>query len=92
MASASTSSTRTAEDQSLIDQLTSRAQGAEEALLQRDATMSKLRHDLRGILSPALLMADRLAASDDPFARRTAETLIKTIERADAALKATRQP
>nr|WP_321985409.1 hypothetical protein [uncultured Lichenicoccus sp.] len=81
---------RTAEDQSLIDQLTARAQAAEQALVQRDATMSKLRHDLRGILSPAMLMADRLATSEDPFARRTAETLIKTIERADAALKATR--
>ncbi|TLU73852.1 ATP-binding protein [Lichenicoccus roseus] len=82
---------RSAEDQALIDALTTRATTAEQALVQRDATMSKLRHDLRGILSPAMLMADRLSGSVDPIARRTAETLIKTIERADAALKATRQ-
>ncbi len=48
--------------------------------------MARLRHDLRGILSPALLLADRLSMSDDPLARRTAEAMILTVERAEQAL------
>jgi ABC-type branched-subunit amino acid transport system permease subunit len=51
--------------------------------------LSRLRHDLRGILSPALLTADRLLAStEDPTARRSAELVIATVERANARLSA----
>ena len=71
--------TRTAEDQTLIDQLNGRAEAAEQEV-------SRLRHDLRGILSPTLLLADRLSMSDDPIAQRTAAAIISTIERAEAAL------
>ncbi|NPD66453.1 hypothetical protein HN018_09945 [Lichenicola cladoniae] len=46
-----------------------------------------MRHDLRGILSPAMLTADRLALSQDPVSRRTGEAMISTIERADERLK-----
>ncbi len=49
--------------------------------------LSRLRHDLRGVLSPALLTADRLlASSDDPAVRRAAETMIETIDRATRIL------
>ena len=52
----------------------------------------QLRHDLRGVLSPALLTADRLlASSDDPAARRAAETMIETVERATALLASPRR-
>ena len=54
--------------------------------------LSQLRHDLRGVLSPALLTADRLlASSDDPAARRAAETMIETVERATALLATPRR-
>ena len=78
--------TRSAEDQILFDALSRRAERAEAKLLDHDQDMSRLRHDLRGILSPALLLADRLSTSDDPLARRTAEAMIVTIERAEQVL------
>ena len=50
-------------------------------------TLRQLRHDLRGILSPALMTADRLLMStEDPVARRAAETMVETIERAEKRL------
>ena len=50
-------------------------------------TLRRLRHDLRGILSPALMTADRLLMSpQDPMAKRAAETLVETIERAETRL------
>lgn len=67
---------------------------AERRLLDAEARLaaaakagSQLRHDLRGILSPALLTADRLSNSQDPIARRAAETMIATIERAEVRLR-----
>lgn len=77
---------RSAEDQARFDALSRRLAEAEAKLLDQEQSMSRLRHDLRGILSPALLLADRLSLSDDPLARRTAEAMISTIERAEQAL------
>ena len=48
---------------------------------------SQLRHDLRGILSPAMLTADRLTTSQDPLMRRAAEAMISTVERAEERLR-----
>lgn len=59
---------------------------AAEQARQIDRAVSALRHDLRGILSPALLTADRLAMSQDPVARRAGEAMISTVERAEARL------
>ena len=78
--------TRTPDDQALIDDLTARVQAAEASVLAQQKELSRLRHDLRGILSPALLLADRLSMSDDPMAKRTAEAMISTIERAEQAI------
>ena len=47
-----------------------------------------LRHDLRGALSPALIMSDRLLESTDPAVRRAGEAVIRSIERAAALLAA----
>lgn len=47
-----------------------------------------LRHDLRGALSPALIMSDRLIESSDPAVRRAGEAVIRSIERAAALLAA----
>ena len=47
---------------------------------------SALRHDLRGILSPAMLIADRLLAHQDPAVQRAGEVVNRTVERAAARL------
>ena len=44
--------------------------------------VAKINHDLRGILSTAQLVSDRLAGSNDPEVRRTTPLLMKSIDRA----------
>ena len=44
--------------------------------------VAKISHDLRNILSSALLVADRLQETDDPTIKRAARTLIPAVERA----------
>jgi signal transduction histidine kinase len=44
--------------------------------------VAKISHDLRNILSSALLVADRLSGSTDPETRRAATTLVTAVERA----------
>ena len=52
-----------------------------------DETVRRLRHDLRGILSPALMTADRLLmTTEDPIAKRAAEAMIETVEAAERRL------
>jgi signal transduction histidine kinase len=46
--------------------------------------VAKINHDLRGILSSALVVSDRLEKSDDPDVRRVTPTLISAIDRAVA--------
>jgi len=55
-----------------------------------DAQVATLRHDLHGILSPALLTADRLLNSPDPSVRRAGEVMVRTVERATARLAETK--
>ena len=54
------------------------------------ARLDRLRHDVRGALSPALLSADRLLASDDPPTRHTGEIIVRAVERATALMETTR--
>ncbi|MBV9734822.1 MAG: HAMP domain-containing histidine kinase, partial [Acidisphaera sp.] len=44
--------------------------------------VAKMSHDLRGILSPALLAADRLTGSADASVRRLGEVVVRAVERA----------
>jgi signal transduction histidine kinase len=53
---------------------------------------SSLRHDLRGLLSPAMLVSDRLLAHSDPKVVRSGETIVRSITRASERLAATRAP
>ncbi len=46
--------------------------------------VAKINHDLRGILSSALVVSDRLEDSDDPEVRRVTPTLVSAIDRAVA--------
>jgi signal transduction histidine kinase len=55
-----------------------------------EATTSSLRHDLRGILSPALLTAERLLTNTDPVIRRAGEMMVRTVERASERLAETK--
>ena len=45
-----------------------------------------LRHDLRGVLSPALMMSDRLLTHADPAVQRAGNAVVRSIERATALL------
>jgi hypothetical protein len=66
------------------------AASAQVHLAELHAQLSLLRHDLHGILSPALLSADRLTANDDPAIRKAGEIVIRTVERATARLAETK--
>ena len=66
------------------------AKDAADQVEALNVTISRLRHDLNGILSPTLLTADRLLAHEDPTIRRAGEIMVKTVERASARLSETR--
>jgi len=53
------------------------------------AAVAKVSHDLRGILAPALLGAERLQASGDPALRRTGDSIAHTVERATTLMRDT---
>jgi signal transduction histidine kinase len=53
-----------------------------EHLAALGTAVAKINHDLRGILSPALLISDRLEDSDDPEVKRVMPRLVAAIERA----------
>lgn len=55
-----------------------------------ESAMSSLRHDLRGLLSPAVLVSDRLVAHSDPKVVRAGETVMGAITRATDRLAMTR--
>ena len=61
-------------------------------LADLEAATSSLRHDLRGMLVPALLVADRLLAHADPKVVKAGETVVKAVKRAEERLAATRAP
>ena len=51
--------------------------------------VAKISHDLRGILSPALLTAERLQMSQDPSIKRAGDTLVRAVERATELVRRT---
>lgn len=53
------------------------------------ATVAKVSHDLRGILSPALLTAERLQSNPDPAVRRAGDSLARIVDRATSLVKHT---
>lgn len=55
-----------------------------------EATMPSLRHDLRGLLSPAVLVSDRLTAHPDPEVVRVGETVMGVVTRVIDRLATTR--
>ncbi|KDE19327.1 hypothetical protein AZ09_12575 [Acetobacter aceti 1023] len=51
------------------------------------AVDSKLRHDIRGIVSPAMLAAEQLDAYSDPAVQKAAKTINDSLDRLTARLK-----
>ena len=51
--------------------------------------VAKVSHDLRGILSPALLAAERLQMSEDPGVHRAGDILVRTVDRATELVRST---
>ena len=56
-----------------------------------EALISRMRHDIRSALAPAMLAADMLATSTDPKVQRSAGTVVRAIERVMEMLEATRE-
>ncbi|HWA48672.1 MAG TPA: HAMP domain-containing sensor histidine kinase [Dongiaceae bacterium] len=62
----------------------------QKALKQRErlaalgTAVTKINHDLRGVLATAQLVADRLAHSDNPEVRKMAPALVRSLDRAIA--------
>ncbi len=67
--------------------LLGRAGDAERELAERSEQQRRLRHDLRGALSPVLLVADRLTAHADPAVKRSGDIMVRTVERATNLLE-----
>ena len=61
-------------------------------LAELEAMTSTLRHELRGMLAPALLVVDRLLAHPDPKVVKAGETVVKAVKRAEERLVETRPP
>ena len=57
---------------------------------QLETAASALRHDLRGVLSPALMVADRLVSNPDPAVRRAGDAVVRSVDRATALLTASK--
>jgi signal transduction histidine kinase len=51
--------------------------------------LAKISHDMRGILAPALLTAERLQMSQDASVKRAGDVLVRTVERATELVRRT---
>jgi hypothetical protein len=64
-----------------------RAAAAEKVLAETKGELQRrLRHDIRGALSPALLTADRLLANRDPAVQRAGDIIVRAVEKVAALL------
>jgi signal transduction histidine kinase len=64
----------------------------EAQLNSRSEQQRRLRHDLRGALSPALLTADRLLTHADPAVQRTGSIIVRCVERATGLILESSSP
>ena len=65
---------------------TQTAAAGEAAAAVRLESHRRLRHDIRGALSPALLTADRLLTHADPAVQRAGDIVVRAVERAATLL------
>lgn len=66
-------------------------QSEQARIEQLERLISELRHDLRGAVSPALLIADRLMRNGDPVIQRSGNTIQAVVERVLKILESTAQ-
>jgi hypothetical protein len=64
-------------------------QSAQDRIDQLERLVSALRHDLRGIVTPAALIADGLVRNPDPVIQQSAARISLTVERIIRRLNAT---
>jgi len=62
---------------------------AQARVEELEGLVSSLRHDLRGAITPAALIADRLRHNSDPAIQRSAARLAAVVERIISRLNAT---
>ena len=60
-------------------------------LAQLEEQTRALRHDLRGILAPAMLVADRLSENTDPKIAKAGDTIVRAVNRASERLARTKE-
>ncbi|MDP9096954.1 MAG: hypothetical protein M3N26_10470 [Pseudomonadota bacterium] len=58
------------------------APDSEHRVHQLEQRSADLRHELRGVLSPAMMVSDRLLKNDDPAIQRAGQAVVRSIERA----------
>ncbi len=56
-----------------------------------EARAAALRHDLRGVLSPALMVTDRLLSNPDPAIQRAGQAIVRSVDRATALIQASKE-
>ena len=64
-------------------------QAPQDRIEQLEKLVATLRHDLRGVITPAALIADRLRNSSDPSIQRSAARITDVVERILSRLNAT---
>jgi len=67
------------------------SQSAEDRVQELEKLVSSLRHDLRGAITPAALIADRLRQNSDPAIRRAGDRIAAVVDRVLARLNATNE-
>ena len=67
-----------------------RLAGIEARLADVEARAATLRHDLRGVLSPALMVTDRLLRHTDPAIQRAGQSIVRSVDRATEIIQASK--
>ena len=62
-----------------------------DVLAEVEARAATLRHDLRGVLSPALMVTDRLLSNPDPAIQRAGQAIVRSVDRATALIQASKE-
>lgn len=61
-----------------------------EEMAAVETRAAALRHDLRGVLSPALMVTDRLLRHQDPAVQRAGQAVVRSVQRATELIQASK--
>ena len=76
--------------QARVDDGASSAAAIAARLSDVETRAASMRHDLRGVLSPALMVTDRLLNNPEPTVQRAGQAVIRSVERATAIIQASK--